>query len=480
MNVSIETMSGLERRLTIALPSEDFESQITQRLQEARGQVRLPGFRPGKVPLKEVRRRYGSAVRAEVAGELMQSSFFEAVQQEELNPAGQPSLEVVKMDPGIDFEFTATFEVFPVVEPADFGKISVKKPAGEVTDDDLEAMVERLREQRKTTTPVDRAVASGDQVKVDFSGTKDGEPVEGTNGADMEFTVGQGQMIEDFDQAVIGMSAGESKSFPATFPEDYRAEALQGEVVQFEVTVKEVAEQVLPELDDEFFEAFGVSEGGEEAFRTDVRANMDRELGNAVKNQVKQQVMDSLAELHDFQLPQAVVAREIQGLKQQMLSQFQMPASAQAPELPDDLFQDQAEKRVKVGLVVNAIITDKALEADADRVTERLTEMASAYGEPEQVIQWYRSQPEQMQNLEMEVLEDQVVDLILEAATVETVESSYDDILSGRAIADPEAEALAAEASASDAGGEPDSDTDTDTDTEKDAVAEDSAAQEEK
>ena len=448
MNVSIETMTGLERRLTIALPSEDFEGRITEKLTEARGQVRIPGFRPGKVPLKEVRRRYGQAVRAEVAGELMQSSFFEAVQQESLNPAGQPNLEVVKMDPGIDFEFTATFEVFPNVELSPFNKIELVSPEGEVTDQDLADMIERLREQRQTFAEVERAVAEGDQVTVDFSGLKDGEAVEGTSGEDMAFVVGKGQMIEDFDNAVVGMSPGEEKTFDAVFPDDYRAEDLQGETVQFTVTVKKVEETQLPELDADFFKDFGVEDGDEEAFRTEVRQNMERELKNAAKNQVKQQVMDEIAKYHDFQLPKDVVQREIEQLKNQMLGQFQMPQGAQAPSLPDELFQDQAEKRVKVGLVINAIVEEKDVIVDQERVEAQLLEMASGYGEPEQVVQWYKSQPEQMQGIEMGVLEDQVVDLILSEAQVEVVDSNYEDILSGKAIPQPEPEETSEEASA--------------------------------
>ncbi len=454
MNVSIETMTGLERRLTIALPSEDFETQITARLEEAKGQVRIPGFRPGKVPLKEVRRRYGQAVRAEVAGELMQQSFVEAVQQESLNPAGSPSLEVVKMDPGIDFEFTATFEVFPKVEVSDFSKIAVKSASAEITDGDLENMVQRLLEQRTTFEDVERAVEEGDQVTVDFKGNKDGEPVEGTSGEGMEFVVGQGQMIEDFDKAVVGMSIDESKTFDATFPEDYRAEDLQGETVEFEVTVKAVKGATVPELDDEFFKGFGVEEGGEAAFREEIQSNMQRELEQSVKNQVKQQVMDEIAKLHDFQLPQAVVDREIDVLKDQMLSQFQM-GGGQRPELPNELFADQAEKRVKVGLVVNEIITSRELEADEAMVDAKLEEMAAPYGEPDQVIAWYRSQPEQMSNIQMGVLEDQVVDLILSEAEVESVEASYDDVISGRAIAPEEpADETAAEADETDAAGD--------------------------
>ncbi len=446
MNVSIETTTGLERRLTIALPSEDFETRITARLEEARGQVRIAGFRPGKVPLKEVRRRYGKAVRAEVAGEMMQSSFVEAVQQEDLTPAGQPSLEVVKMDPGIDFEFTATFEVFPSIDLMPFSRVALKRPTADITDDDLEAMVKKLREQRTTFEPVERAADEGDKVKVDFVGTQDGEPFEGGTGEDMEFTIGAGQMIADFDTGARGLAAGDSTTFDATFPDDYQAEDLRGKTVQFEITMKEVQESTVPALDEEFFESFGVQEGGEEAFRTEVRDNMDRELGGAIKNQIKQQVMDEIANLHDFTLPQAIVDREIRVLKDQMLSQFQMGGNAQAPELPDELFQDQAEKRVRVGLIVNEVISSRSLEADPELLDAKLAEVAAPYGEPDQVIAWYKSQPEQMQNLEMGVLEDQVVDLIVAEATVEEVASSYDDVISGRAIAPEPEEAEDADA----------------------------------
>ena len=436
MNVSIETMTGLERRLTIALPSEDFEGQITTKLQDARGKVQISGFRPGKVPMKEVRRRYGNAVRAEVAGELMQSSFYEAVAQEALNPAGQPNLEVVKMDPGIDFEFTATFEVFPSIELGDFAAVQIKRPQAEITDADLEVMVERLREQRTTFEPVERASAEGDQVTVDFAGTLDGEPVEAASGEDASFVLGQGQMIEDFDQGALGLSADDEVQFDAVFPDDYRAEELQGKTVKFSLTMKEVKASDKPDLDDEFFKEFGVEEGGEDAFRIEVKGNMQREMDSSIKNQLKQQVMDGLEKIHKFLIPQAVVQREIQVLKEQMLGQFQMPQQgAKAPDLPDELFQEQAAKRVKVGLVVNEVIRHGELEVDQARLDERLQEVAAPYGEPEQVIAFYRSNPEQMQTLEMGVLEDQVVDHIMSQAEVEELASNYDDIMSGAAIA---------------------------------------------
>ena len=438
MNVSIETLTGLERRLTIAIDSDTFEQQITARLESARGQVKLPGFRAGKVPMREVRRRFGDSVRSEVAGELMQSSFMTAVQQEDMNPASSPTLDVVKMDPGIDFEFTATFDVFPTIELVNFDRVAVKRPSAEIQESDLEDMIERLRDQHATQEPAVRPSAEGDQVKVDFTGELNGERVEEACGEGMTFTIGQGQMIEDFDKGVIGLGAGEEASFDAIFPDDYRAEELQGKTVQFSVKMIEVNERQLPELNEEFFAKFGVEEGGDEAFRAEVRDNMDRELEGAIKNQVKQQVMDSLSELHDFSIPQDIVTREIQVLKEQMMSQFQMPpGQAQSLDLPDALFQDQAEKRVKVGLIVNEVISSVQLKADSDRVRNKLTELAAPYGEPEQVIEWYRSNPEQMGNIEMAVLEDQVVDHIMSAAAVEEVVATYADVISGAAVAPP-------------------------------------------
>ena len=449
MNVSIETLTGLERRLTIAIDSDAFEEQITARLQSARGQVKIPGFRAGKVPMKEVRRRYGDAVRAEVAGEMMQSSFMTAVQQEDMNPASSPKLDVVKMDPGIDFEFTATFDVFPTVELANFDRVSVKRPSAEIEDADLESMIARLREQHATQEPAVRPAQDGDQVTVDFTGELDGERVEEACGEGMTFTIGQGQMIEDFDKGVVGLGAGEESTFDAVFPNDYRAEELQGKTVKFSVKVAEVKERQLPELNEEFFQKFGIEEGGEEAFHAEVRNNMQRELDSAVKNQIKQQVMDGLAEIHEFPIPHDIVHREIHVLKEQMMSQFQMPpGQAQSLDLPDALFHDQAEKRVKVGLIVNEVISSGELVADATKVDAKLQELAEPYGEPEQVIEWYRSNPEQMGNIEMAVLEDQVVDHIMASAVIEEVVSNYADVISGAAIAPPAEEGDSADAEA--------------------------------
>ena len=440
MDVSVETLEGLETRLTITLPSETFEERLDVKLNEAKNKARLPGFRPGKIPLKEIRRRFGPSLRAELAGEMMQSSFYEAIAQESLNPAGPPTLEVKTMDPNADLEFTATFELVPSVEVADLAKVEIKRPSTEITDEDIEKMVDRLKEQRISYEPVERASQADDQVTVDFEGSLDGELVESAKGSDASFVIGKGQMIEDFEKGATGLSKDQETKFEAVFPENYRAEELRGKTVEFSLTMKEVKEPKLPELNDEFFKEFGVEEGGEEAFRKEVLSNMEKELDNSVKNQLKQQVMDSLGELHDFEIPVPMISREIQVLKDQMMGQFQQPPGGRQNELnlPDELFKDQAEKRVKLGLVVNEIISKFELEVDQEKLDQHLQDLASSYAEPEQVIGWYRGNPEQMQNLEMGVLEDQVVDHIISQAQVEEVVADYDSVISGAAIAPPE------------------------------------------
>jgi len=439
MQVSIETTGGLERRMTIVVPSDSFEKQITQRLKDAAQRARLDGFRAGKVPLKEIRRRFGRSVRQEVAGELMQHSFFEAVQQEDVAPAASPSLEVLNMSPGNDFEFTATFEIYPHVGLGDFSIIEISRPTAKITAADLDAMVEKLREQRKSWEPIERGAQDGDQVKVGFVGTLDGESFEGGSGEDVTFVVGQGQMIKDFEEGVLGVTPGESTGFDATFPEDYQAENLQGKTVHFEVTVNEVGEPRVPELDGEFFAAFGVSEGGLEAFRSEIEDNMTRELTAAVRSQVKRQVLDALEQTHEVQLPAAMVAREVTGLREQMMQQMTQYAQGRnTPQLPDDMFTEEARRRVKVGLIVNEIIGSAGLEADADLVRERIEELAKPYGQPEQVVSWYYSNEQQLNQVQMAVLEDQVVDHVLERAQVEELASSYEDIVAGRTLAHPQ------------------------------------------
>ena len=440
--------------MTIVVPAAQFENQVAARLTKARGQVQLPGFRPGKVPMKEVRRRFGPAVRAETATEVMRASFYDAVQQESLAPAGSPTLEVVKLAPGDDFEFTATFEVFPRVDLVDFSKLEIAKPVCEITAADIDDMVQRLREQRCEWEDVTRGAQEGDRVTVDFQGTLDGEPFEGGKGESIEFVVGSGRMIEDFDQAVRGLAGGEGKDFPAAFPDDYKRDELAGRSVDFSVTVLSVRVPRLPEVDDDFFRAFGIEEGGLEAFRAEVTGNMRRELDAAIRAQVKGRVMDQLLHHHDVQLPEALVHQEIQSLKNRLLERSR-PAAEKSLSLPDELFREQAERQVSLALITREIVRSRELSADPERIRKRIEELAEPYTDRTQVINWYYQDEEQLAGVEMAVLEDQVVDTLLEQAQVSLRESSYADIIAGKMPAEDDAhEADAHEADAAATGTE--------------------------
>jgi trigger factor len=440
MQVSIETTSGLERRMTIVVPSEDFEDRVQQKLQDTARRVRLDGFRPGKVPLREVRRRFGKAVRQEVAGELMQNSFFEAVREENVMPAGAPNLEVLNMDPGVDLEFTATFEVLPSIDLVRFSNVQLKRPTADVDDAAVEKTIERLREQHRTWEPVERASRAGDKVSIDFVGRIDGEAFDGGSGEDVEVELGGGRMLEDFERGLTGLATGANNTFDVRFPDDYAAESLRARTAQFEVTIKAVAESKPAELDDEFFASYGIKEGGLEAFRAEVAESMRHEIDSATRNALKQQVMNELDRLHEVQLPEALVQREVEGLREQMIRQLQLRGTGQRPELPAELFRDEARRRVKLGLVMNALIEREKLEADPARVRSRIEELASQYQHPQQVVEFYYSNEQQLGQIEMAVLEDQAVERVIEQASVTEIPSNYEDIIAGKFSPDADAD----------------------------------------
>lgn len=442
MQVSVETTSGLERRLIVGVPSSRVDSAVDSRLQEAAKTVKLNGFRPGKVPMRVIRQRFGQSVRMEVLGQVMNDSFYEAIQQQGLKPAGRPEIEPKSLDEGKDIEFVATFEVFPEIELKDYSSIEVKKPVAEITTADIDEMIENLRTQRASWEVEERAAAEGDQVNIDFVGTKDGEEFEGGKAEGTDLELGSGRMIPGFEDGIVGMTAGEEKVVALTFPEDYHSEELKGAAVEFKIKVNAVKERKLPELDDEFFKAFGVEEGGEEAFRAEVEKNMARELKNATKNRIKTQVMDGVLAVHgDLQVPKALISQEIDALRNQQMQQFGALAEKLNPAdiLPDDLFRDNAERRVKLGLVLNELISSEEIKADADKVRETLEEMAASYEDKEEVINWYMSQPQQLQQIEGIVIEEQVVEKLLEKSKVSEETLSYKEVMSPPSSEDEEA-----------------------------------------
>jgi trigger factor len=434
MQVSIETTSGLERRLTVGVPAERIESEIDTRLQKAAGNVRLPGFRPGKVPMKIMRQRFGPGVRQEVLGEVMNQSFQEAVVQEKLRPAGQPSIEPKTLEAGKDLEYIATFEVFPEVDVVEIKGFEVEKPVAEVTEQDVDNIIEVFRKQQGSWEVVERAAADGDKVNIDYTGTRDGEDFEGGSAAASDLELGSGRMIPGFEDGVAGMVAAQEKTLQLSFPEDYHSEELKGAAVEFKVTLNTVQEMSPAELNEELFAKYGVEEGGLEEFRAEVSQNMTRELKNAVESKVKQQVMEAVSEAHEsVEVPRALVEREVEVMRNQMFQQFGGAGAAQDLDLksmlPDDMFTENAERRVKLGLVLAELVSKLELKVDADKVRATIEEMASTYQDPDEVINYYYSNQEQLASVESKVLEDQMVEKLLDNAQIVEKECSYQEAL---------------------------------------------------
>lgn len=442
MKVSIETTSGLERRLTVGVPAERVEGEVDSRLKKAAHNVKLNGFRPGKVPFKVVKQRFGAGVRQEVIGDLVNQTFYEAIVQEKLQPAGAPSIDATQVAAGKDLEYVATFEVYPDVQVAQPDGVEIERPVAEVTDADVEKMIDVFRNQQASWEAVERAAADGDKVNIDYKGTKDGEAFEGGSADGSDLTIGSGRMIPGFEEGIVGMAAGDEKVLDLTFPEEYHAEGLKGAAVQFAIKVNSVSAQVLPELNEEFFGKYGVESGNEEEFRAEIKKNMERELKNAVKNKVKTAVLDALLQANNaLQIPNALIATEIKALKEQALQQYGMPMEGfDLNLLPDDMFSEQAKRRVALGLLMGEIIKVDELKADADKVRAMVEDIASTYQEPEEVISYYYENKEQLQGVEGAVLEDQVVEKLLASVTVTDKASSYEEALAPPAPKAAEAE----------------------------------------
>ncbi len=433
MQVSVETIGGLERRLTIGIPIDKIDTEVNARLQKAAPNVRLAGFRPGKVPMQVVRQRFGAGVRQEVLSELMNQTFYEAVEQEQIKPAGRPSIATKTDEQGLDFEYTATFEVYPEIGLTDLSKLTVTRAVAGVTDQDVDNTILKLREQHGEWVRVERAAQEGDQVLIDYSGTKDGEPFAGGAADNSTLDLGSKRMIPGFEEGVAGLQAGEEKTLQLNFPDDYHAQELQGAAVEFEVKLHEVREHHSAELDDALFEKLGVTEGGEEQFRQEVRENMERELASAIKTNVKSQVMDALLDAHDVQLPAALLSSEISVLRQQSFQQFGAAAAQfDASLLPDELFAEQAQRRVKLGLILGEIIKQEDVQPHPDKVRTMIEDMAATYESPEEVINWHYSDQERLAAVESAALEEQVIDEILQQAVVNDDACSYQEALQAK------------------------------------------------
>lgn len=432
MQVSVEAGEGLERRMKIDLPFEQVSEEVEKRLQKYARSARLPGFRPGKVPMKVLRKRYGEQLHHEVLADMVQSSFMDALNQESLQPAGMPHIE-----PDFDLQeqrvgFTATFEVMPEFELGPVADKVVKRPVAEVADADLDAMVQRLREQRKTWSPVERAAEKGDQLTISFTGTVDGEAFEGGSSSGVKLELGAGRMIPGFEDGLVGAAPGESRTLDLTFPDPYQAQHLAGKPVRFEVTVDAVDEPALPEVDADFVKGFGVEDGDIERFKSDVRANMERELKERIQARTKERVMDVLLEANEIAVPDALVQQEIKAMGEQM----RQAMGGSQMQLPSELFADAARRRVALGLILGKVVKDNDIKADEGRVRAMVEEMAATYEQPQAVIDYYYGDRSRLSQVETSVLEEQVVELILEQVRVEDEPLSFDELTRPESSAD--------------------------------------------
>ena len=428
MQVSVETTSGLERRMTVTVPKENVDGEVEKRLKDLAGRVKIDGFRPGKVPFSVVRKKFAGQVGQEVMGEVMQNSFYEAVTQEKLRPAGMPLIEPGDVNENI--EFTATFEVYPEFEVKGLEKIKVERPVLEISDADLDKMLDTIRAQRKTWQEVDRAAKTGDKVTIDFVGSVDGEEFEGGAAQQVPVELGAKSMITGFEEQLTGTKAGQELTMNVTFPDDYHAKNLAGKPAAFATTVHKVEESVLPELTDEFAADFGVKEGGLEALKTQIRENMQREAEQAINNRVKEQVFDGLVGLNLLEVPKALVDSEIETLVKQRQEAMQQYAGAgQVQDVDPAQFETQAQRRVSLGLILSEVIQSNKITVPPARLREAVDKLAATYERPEDVVKYYYSDKDRLKEVENVTLEEMAVEAVLEKAKVSDKATAFDALM---------------------------------------------------
>jgi len=430
MQVVVESVSALGRRLKISVPASRVEQTFNNRLNQTARTIKMDGFRAGKVPLSMVKKRFGESIRAEALEDVIRDSYVAAVESQKLRVAGFPSIEPFNAPQGQDLEFSAIVEVYPEITLNDFSALSVERPTSEVTEDDVSEMIENLRRQRARFNETAEAAVAQDRVTLDFEGTVGGEAFAGNSAQDFNLVLGSNRMIPGFEDQIVGMKAGEEKTITVTFPADYQAENLAGKEAQFKINVKKVSHPELPALDDQFLAAFGVTEGGIDKFRADVRKNMERELRNTIRARVKSVVFDAVLAANPIEVPKALVQQEVERQRQAAIQRFGGNAGNIKPEmLPNELFEEASRRSVALGLLISEIIARNDVKVDAERVRTLVTEIAESYEDPAEVIAWYMGNAEQRSQMEAAVLEDQVVDLVLASAQVSDKAVEYSVLL---------------------------------------------------
>jgi trigger factor len=426
MQVSLSATGGLERRMEVAVPASEVAAEIDQRLKQISRTARLKGFRPGKAPFAVIRKQYGEQVRAEVVSDLMRSSYAQAINQEKLQPAAGPRIEALAMPPENDLKYAAIFEVLPEIKVKSPYDVAIERPGAEITEQDLDAMIESMRRQRPNFTAVERAAQETDRVTLDFEGKIDGQPFEGGEGRDVPLIVGAGQTMAELDAGVRGAKAGDRKTISVAFPAEHPNKNLAGRAAELDVTVKSVEEQTLPAVDEEFCRAYGVEEGGIEALRAEVRKSMDRELAGVVRNRLRTQVMDALYRDNLIEVPRTLIDENVQQLQVDMGRRMGAKDVSQLP--PREQFEESARRRVALGLLLGQIVQNEGLKVDRERVLARLNDLIVTYPNPEEARRAYLQNPDAMKQIESSVLEDQVVDWVLERARITDKPTSFKDL----------------------------------------------------
>jgi len=430
MQQTVESLGALERRIDLTVPAEAIEKEVQARLAKLARTVKLPGFRPGKVPLKMVAQTYGPQVHAEVMNDKVGEAFSSAVTASKLRVAGAPRLEPRAVEGSQDLAFSATFEVYPEIAIGDLSAVEVQRAVCPVGDAEVDRTLEIMRKQRATYEDVDRAAADGDVVTVDFKGTQDGAPFDGGTATDFPFALGQGRMLPEFEVAVTGMKPGESKTFPLTFPGDYTAKELAGKTVQFEVTLKKVQQPVLPPIDAQFAKSLGIADGDLGKMRSEIRSNLEREVASRLRARSKDSVMAGLLTVASFDVPKSLVEGEKQRLAEAARNDLvSRGVAAQEAPLPLDLFQPQAERRVRLGLLLGEVVRANGLQPRPDQIRRLVEEMAQSYERPQEVINWYLSDRKRLGELESVALEDNVANWVLERAKVVETTVAFDELM---------------------------------------------------
>lgn len=428
MQVTVENVSELGRRMTVTVEDANIEQAVQERLKSIRPSVKMAGFRPGKVPMKMVAQSHGPSARREVIDTIVQDSMREAFTQEGVNPAGPPHIDSMDEE-GEKFIYTLNYEVFPEVSEVKLDDITLEKTVAEVQDEDVDHMIETLREQRLTWEPLKRGAKEGDGVTIDFIGKIDDEEFQGGKGQDVLIEIGNGSMLPEFEEQLLGKKAEQNTEITITFPEDYRAEHLQGKKATFDVTVKQVAKKKLPKLDKEFAALCGVEEGIA-ALKKEVRANMERELATALKTLNKRRAMDTVSEKNEVALPEAPVQREAEYLMEQAKNNLR-GQGVNVDGIPFDVenFKGNAENRVKLSLIMGKIISDNEIKPDEERVKQAIDNIAASYEDSQEVVNYYMNNQEKLSEIQMTVVEDMVVEWIFDHVKVEESTSSFSEVV---------------------------------------------------